>query len=183
MKADQTFDGCTLVSDSIVIRPLGFGDQEAIVTAGNDDEMQKWLPLPFPYTIENARWFILDFATQRQDDGTGLVNAVDLDGRFAGVIDIKRAEWRTQSCEISYWTSPWARGKGVSTKALVMLSRWIIQEAGFQRLEVRVAPDNLASQRVAEKAGYVREGLARNAGFTNNGRLDLIIYSRIPVDL
>ncbi|MBI3429614.1 MAG: GNAT family N-acetyltransferase [Actinobacteria bacterium] len=143
MKTDQKFDSCTLVSGSIVIRPLTLSDQEAIFTAGNDDEMQKWFPLPFPYTTENAQWFILDFATQRQEGGTGLVSAIDLDGQFAGVIDIKRAEWRGKSCEISYWTSPWARGKGVATEALVILSRWIILETGFQRLEVRVAPGNI----------------------------------------
>ncbi|HUW88694.1 MAG TPA: GNAT family protein [Candidatus Paceibacterota bacterium] len=182
MKTKQTFDVCTLVSDSIVIRQLASSDQEAIVTAGNDDQMQKWFPLPFPYTTENAKWFISDFAPERQHGGTGLVSAIDLDGKFAGVIDIKRAEWRGRSCEISYWTSPWARSKGVSTSALVILSHWIIQEMGFQRLEVRVAPGNLASQKVAEKAGFVREGIARNAGFTNHGRIDLIIYSRIPSD-
>jgi RimJ/RimL family protein N-acetyltransferase len=182
MKTQQTFDDCILVSDSIVIRRLTLSDQEDIVTAGNDDQMQKWFPLPFPYTIENAKWFILDFAPERQLGGTGLVSAIDLDGKFAGVIEIKRAEWRGRSCEISYWTSPWARSKGVSTSALVMLSHWMFREMGFQRLEVRVAPGNLASQRVVEKAGFVREGIARNAGITNHGRLDLMIYSRIPSD-
>lgn len=182
MKADQKFENCNLVSNLVAIRPLAQTDQEAILIAGNDDEMQKWFPLPFPYTFTNAKSFF-DLADQRKMDGSGLIRAIEYVGKFAGVVDIKKADWRAQCCEIGYWSSPWVRGKGVTSAALLMVSQWIFRVVGFQRIEVRVAPENLASQRVAEKAGYVREGIARNAGFTNNGRVDLIIYSRIPSDL
>lgn len=182
MKVDQTFENCYLVSKFVRIRQLAQTDQDAIVDACNDEEIQKWLPIPFPYTRENARWFIQDFASQRQKDGSGLVSAIELEGKFAGVIDIKRADWRSQACEIGYWSSPWVRGKGVMTMALLMLSQWIFQETGFQRLELRIAPENIASQKVAGKARFLREGTARNAGYTNSGRCDLIIFSKIPSD-
>lgn len=182
MRVGNTFESCYLVSNLVAIRPLALTDQDAIVEACNDEEIQKWLPLPFPYTHENARWFIQDFVDKRQIDGSGLVNAIEYEGKFAGAIDIKRADWIAKTCEIGYWSSPWVRGKGVVTSALLMLSQWIIQGAGFQRLEVRVAPENVASQKVAEKAGFVREGIARNAGYTNSGRCDLIIFSKIPSD-
>lgn len=181
MKVDQKFENCNLVSNLLAVRPLALTDQDAILIAGNDDEMQKWFPLPSPYTIINARSFF-DSANQKQMGGSGLISAFEYDGKFAGVVDIKKTDWRTQCCEIGYWSSPWVRGKGVTSAALVLVSQWILREVGFQRIEVRVAPDNFASQRVAEKAGYVREGIARNAGFTNNGRVDLIIYSKIPGD-
>lgn len=45
------------------------------------------------------------------------------------------------------------------------------------------APGNVASQRVAEKAGFTREGVARNAGFTNHGRVDLVVFSIIRSEL
>ena len=182
MKVDQTFQSCYLASNLVALRPLVLTDQDAVVDACNDEEIQKWLPLPFPYTKEDARWFIQVLTVQRQSDGSGLLSAIEYEGKFAGVIDIKRAEWISKKCEIGYWSSPWARGKGVMTTALLMLSDWIIQEIGFQRIEVTAAPENLASQRVASKAGYVREGIARNAGYTNSGRCDLIIFSKIPND-
>lgn len=182
MKTDQKFEDCNLVSTLVAIRPLALMDQEAIFIAGNDDEMQKWFPLPSPYTMTNAKSFF-DFADQRKMNGSGLISAIEYEGKFAGVVDIKKADWRARCCEIGYWGSPWVRGKGITSVALLMVSQWIFREVGFQRIEVRIAPENLASQRVAEKARYVREGIARNAGFTNNGRLDLIIYSRIPSDL
>lgn len=182
MKDEQKFENCNLVSNLLAIRPLALTDQDAILIAGNDYEMQKWFPLPSPYTVTNARSFV-DFSNQKRVDGSGLVSAFEYEGKFAGVVDIKKADWRAQCCEIGYWSSPWVRGRGVTSAALILVSQWILREVGFQRIEVRVAPENIASQRVAEKAGYVREGTARNAGYTNNGRLDLIIYSRIPSDL
>jgi len=59
----------------------------------------------------------------------------------------------------------------------------LIREAGFERIELRIAPDNVASLRVAEKSGFTREGIARNAGFTDAGRIDLVIWSLVPADL
>ena len=48
---------------------------------------------------------------------------------------------------------------------------------------LRAAIGNVPSQRVAEKAGFTREGIARNAGFTNAGRVDLGVFSLIPSDV
>lgn len=63
-----------------------------------------------------------------------------------------------------------------------MLSQWVLHQQGFSRVEVRVAIENYSSQRVAEKAGYVQEGIARQAGRVHSGRVDLIIYSRVSDD-
>jgi RimJ/RimL family protein N-acetyltransferase len=69
------------------------------------------------------------------------------------------------------------------TEATVALSRWVLTEAAFERVVLRVATGNKASARVAEKAGFTYEGTARNAGIVHAGRLDLAIYSLIREDL
>jgi RimJ/RimL family protein N-acetyltransferase len=67
-------------------------------------------------------------------------------------------------------------------EAVRLLTRWVIEEQGFARVEIRVATANVASQRVAEGAGYTREGILRSAGFVHDGRVDLIVYSFIAGD-
>ena len=57
-----------------------------------------------------------------------------------------------------------------------------MKSIGFNRIEVRISKENSASQGVALKAEFVREGIARNAGITNRGQVDLVIYSKIPSD-
>ena len=98
-------------------------------------------------------------------------------------IDAKRVDWRARTCELSYWTVPRARGRGILPRALRAIAEALIRGAGFERIELRIAPDNAASLRVAEKSGFTREGIARNAGFTDAGRIDLVIWSLVPADL
>lgn len=129
--------------------------------AASDPVTQTWLPLPNPYTVEDARTWCLDRAPAVRSSGRGLVRAIEADGCLVGSIDLKRTDWVSRVTEIGYWVSPTARGRGVMTEATQILARWVLDDMGFARVELRIAPENVASLRVAEKAGFVREGVAR----------------------
>ena len=88
-----------------------------------------------------------------------------------------------RSTEISYAVTADARGFGVAPEAVDALTLALVLEHGFQRVEVRVAPGNVGSRRVMEKAGFTYEGLLRNAGFVHSGRVDLEIWSMVAADL
>jgi RimJ/RimL family protein N-acetyltransferase len=64
-----------------------------------------------------------------------------------------------------------------------LLSRWALTELGVERLYLTTAPGNVASQRVAERAGFIREGLLRAYLPTPAGRRDSVMYSLLPADL
>jgi RimJ/RimL family protein N-acetyltransferase len=177
------FDDLEISSGDLTLRRFSLADLAELVECGNDPLIQSWLPLPNPYTEVHARAFIDEYAKELLVFGRGLLRAIDLNGRFTGSIDIKKADWMARTCEISYWSAPWAHGRGLMTSALKLLTKWILSEQGMERVEVRVATNNTASQRVAEKAGFTREGISRNAGFTNTGRVDLVIYSMVTGDL
>lgn len=85
--------------------------------------------------------------------------------------------------EIGYGASPWARSQGFMTETLRVMSRWALLELGLQRVELRIATQNKASLRVAEKSGFQHEGVARSAGYVHNGRVDLAIFSLIQSDV
>ena len=72
---------------------------------------------------------------------------------------------------------------GLAGEAVGAVARWLLVDQGFERLVLRAAPGNTASQRVAEKAGFMREGVARSAGFTNDGRVDLVVFGLVRSDL
>jgi ribosomal-protein-alanine N-acetyltransferase len=59
--------------------------------------------------------------------------------------------------EVSYWVAAGARGRGVATRALSMFSRWSFRSAGLEELWLCAHRDNVASQRVAARAGYLRD--------------------------
>ena len=122
----------------------------------------------------------LDDAPRVRTEGLGLVRAIaGKRGQLLGAIDLKGVDWAAKVAEIGYWTHPSSPRSGVMTRAVSLLARWTLADQQFERIELRVAPANLASVRVAEKAGFVREGIARSAGYVHDGRVDLVVFSLI----
>ncbi len=166
-----------------MLRALREADAEGIVTAASDPVTQRWLPMSNPYTREDAMLWVRETAPAMRASGSGLTRAIEWGGAFAGAIDLRRTDWRHRETEIAFWSAPAFRGRGVMTEATVALSRWVLTEAAFERVVLRIATGNSAAARVAEKAGFTYEGTARNAGLAHAGRLDLAVYSLIPDDL
>ena len=178
-----TFHATTLTAGDLTLRPLTQRDADDVAEACQDPETLRWLPIPQPYTLANAEWFIGTFAPAQRESGAGIVFAIESAGRLVGVIDLKHVNWSSKVAEVGYWVAPWARGRGVASFATRALAEWAIRGHGFERVEVFAALGNTASQRAAEKAGFVREGVARNAGYVHDGRVDLVLFSLVPVDL
>lgn len=177
------FPSAELVGDGVLLRPLRLDDVPDVAVAGADPLTQRWLPLPSPYTEDDARWFVEQFAPGQLASGDGIVFAVEVTGRLAGAIDLKHTDHSAGVTEIGYWTAPWARGRGVMRRAVVALSRWALLEQGMHRVELYAAVGNTGSRRVAEAAGFVEEGVARGKGVTHAGRVDLVQYSLLRSDL
>lgn len=81
---------------------------------------------------------------------------------------------------MGYWVAPWARRRGVATAALRLLSLWAIDHLQLQRLQLTVFPGNDASQGVAARVGYRREGVLRSYVEHKGRRRDLIMFSLLP---
>jgi RimJ/RimL family protein N-acetyltransferase len=169
-----------VASDEVVtLRSWRESDVDAIVEACQDPEIHYWIPvIPRPYRREDALAFIrgeLDTVGQHQ-------HAIVVDERVVGSIGMSVNRNRTG--HIGYWCAREARGRGVTTRALCLLSRYGFDELGLQRLELITDPDNRASQRVAEKAGYRREGVLRShLDHPDGRRRDSVMFSLLPGEL
>lgn len=180
-----TFQPATLQTERLLLRPYRREDAPAVAEACRDDLIQRWLPLPNPYTDADALTWCTEVAPRFRETGEGIEwAAIGVgDERLIGSFGLKRTDWRARSSEIGYWVAPWARGQGLAVEAVQAVARWLLFEQRFERMVLRAATGNHASQRVAEKAGMTREGVARNAGFTNSGRVDLVVFSFTSADL
>ena len=185
MSNHETFPELRLETPRLLLRPYRAEDAADVALACRDELTQRWLPLPNPYTDADALAWCTEMAPGFRPSGEGVEAAAIRreDGRLIGSFGLKRTDWRGHSSEIGYWVAPWARGEGVAVEATLAIARWLLVERRFERMVLRAATGNLASQRVAEKAGFAREGIARSAGFTNDGRVDLVVFSLTPADL
>ena len=85
---------------------------------------------------------------------------------------------------LGYWVAADSRGQGICTRALRLLSRYALDELRMQRVELITDPDNVASQRVAEKVGFQREGVLRAHLLHPDGRVrDSVMFSLLPGEL
>jgi RimJ/RimL family protein N-acetyltransferase len=117
---------------------------------------------------------------QGRRDGTREAFAI-LDGGFLGIAVAPRIDRASRTAELGYVVAPAARGRGVATEALRLLTDWAFAQ-GLHRLELLIAPENDGSRRVAERCGYVREGVLRSYWIKGDLRGDTEIWSRLPTD-
>lgn len=115
-------------------------------------------------------------------DGTGAALAIrDVGGECFGLVTIElHASGRA---EVGYWLLPEGRGRGRATRALQLVSRWALSEPRIARLELSTSPENTASQRVAERSGFQREGVLRSHHEVGGRREDAVFFSLLPGDL
>ncbi|MGH3740458.1 MAG: GNAT family N-acetyltransferase [Micromonosporaceae bacterium] len=170
--------------DGLVLRAFKTSDIDRLIIGCNDPELQRWIPLPSPYTKELATAWCAIGAEKLRMDGAGLHLAItDRDDQLLGDVSLKKTHWRHGHTEVGYWVMPRMRGCGVATAACRALAAWALRHEKIFRVELTAAPGNIASQKVAEKAGFTYEGVARSAGILHSGRTDLRIYSLIRDDL
>ncbi len=146
--------------------------------------MRRWLTrLPNPYTLNDARDYVTDFAREMRESGSGLALAIEHGGEFAGTVAMRETDWENLRTEIGYWIVPWRRGHGLAGWASSTLATWAVLDQGIERVVIKAATGNLASRRAAEKAGFVVEGIERSSSVGHSGRVDMMVYSFIRADL
>lgn len=139
--------------------------------------------MPHGYTERDATEFI---ATREGDRAAGIgisFAVVDSDGELLGSIGLMNVDWPERKAEIGYWVAKGARRRGVGTRAVVLLSRWAIEQLGLERIELSASPRNAASLALARRAGFTREGTLRRFRYRHGEREDLVMHSLLPEDL
>jgi len=169
---------------AVRLRRLRAADKAAVVKACNDGLIERFCyRVPYPYHESDfteflsynehfwpseliANWTVVDAKTDE------LLAMISLD-----VIAVRQAG------EIGYWCAPWARGRGVMSAAVRLVRDWAFDELELERLELVTDVDNIGSQRVAQAAGFRREGVLRGYLTARGRRSDDVVFGMVPSDL
>jgi RimJ/RimL family protein N-acetyltransferase len=169
-----------LSAGEILLRPFEESDLAAIVVACQDPEIPRWTRVPSPYTADDARAY-LEAAARGWAEGTDATFAV-VERETGVLLAAVGVHDLGAVAEVGYWVTSAARGRGVATTAVSLVSRWALGMAGVARLELLAHPENGASQRVAEKAGFTREGLLCAYLEIKGERRDCVMFSLLATD-
>jgi [ribosomal protein S5]-alanine N-acetyltransferase len=124
-------------------------------------------------------------AAQRERIGSSehLYAIVDVDGELAGIVSLSnlvRGPFR--SANVGYWVDDGRRGRGLATGAVNDVAELAFRELGLHRLEAATLVDNVASQRVLEKARFARIGLAPRYLHIAGAWRDHLLFQRTVED-
>jgi RimJ/RimL family protein N-acetyltransferase len=161
-----------------IVRDWRMSDAAALVRHGNNLEVARQLRdrFPHPYTKQDAQRF-LAFAVGA-DEPTNF--AIEVNGEAAGAIGyVRSADVERYSAEIGYWLGESHWGRGIVTEAVQLLTDFAFGVPNLLRLFALPFADNIASTRVLEKAGYVREGILRSSAVKHGEPRDQAMYARI----
>jgi len=167
----------------IVLRRPRPSDVEGLMAEGAEAQTQRFTNAADPYDRRAAEQELRWFSGGWTDPAApiGLVIADAGDDSYLGAVLLFR-DRPGGIVELGYGVAPAARGRGVATRAVRLASGWAFAELGTPRLEARTDPENAASQRVLERAGYSREGLERRSREVHGVRRDMICWSLLPGD-
>lgn len=155
----------------------------ALERLARDEGVLRFTRVPEPVPDGFAQIWLEDYEETRREGTREAFAIVDEAGEFLGLALAVRISRKDQTVELGYVVAPEARGRGVATEGLRLLTEWAFRELDALRIELWIDVANDASKRVAERCGYVKEGVLRSIHFKQGKRGDFEIWSRLPSDV
>jgi len=165
-------DRQTIGAGWLTLRPFTPADIPWVYEVLLDPAVQRFMQIPSPYRLEDAASYV-EQEYIAGGDGGRRADFLAEDAATAtrlGRVGVRLVEPGT--AEIGYWVDPRARNRGVATTAVRAVCQWAVTTAGIDLIEWRCQVGNVASRRVAEKAGFLIEATLRKRRVRHGGRVD-----------
>jgi RimJ/RimL family protein N-acetyltransferase len=165
----------------ILLEPFAEKHLDAVASMLDDADSRRFTTVPVPPPPEFPRSWLARYEEGRENGSREAFAVLDDAGAVVGLVLAPRIDRKTQTVELGYVVAPEARGRGIATEALRRMTEWALAE-GMLRLELKIDVGNDASKRVAQRCGYVFEGVLRSTYLKDGIRTDTEIWSRLPTD-
>jgi RimJ/RimL family protein N-acetyltransferase len=171
-----------LHDDLIHLEPLTLAHLADMLGLADDPDVVRFTRVPAGADETFVRGWIRRYGGGWQDGSRAGFAIRGRDDGFLGFAGLVDLDLEHREGELGYMVAPSARGRGIAPRAVELLTHWGFDELGLIRLELRIDVENPASERVAERTGYLRDGVLRNVHFKEGLRCDLGVWSRLRQD-
>ena len=167
----------------LLLRPSREADAAAVRAVYSEPDIRSWMAWDDRPPDDAEALANIERAARAWDEGTWAVFRIVDAATYEVVGGVNLRFGDHDIAEISYFLRASARGRGLATRAVRLVAGWAFDELAVERIELRVHPENDASRRVAERAGFTREGVERaSRAWPDGTRVDSIVYSLLPGD-
>lgn len=173
-----------LVTDRTRLEPIGPDHFEGFCKAQavSLPELSPWVVWADDPENEGTRAFI-DREPGEWKAARGWAFAIIFDSEVAGAVALNRHDPPFASAQLGYWIRSDLSGRRLATEAAAAAVDFGFNVAGLHRIELHAAPENIASIRVAEKLGFLQEGLLRDGGRDSAGNFhDMLVFGLLAGD-
>ncbi len=172
-----------LADDLVRLRRWRLSDLGCVEEASLDPRIPEGTSVPARYTeADGCAWIERQLSRQPEGRGLSLAIADTASNQAVGLIVLMHRRM-PGTAGVGYWLIPRARRAGRSTRAIGLLSRWALTDAGLARVEALVETDNEPSLRALRRCGFVTEGILRSHLYLAGRHRDVVSLSLLPVDL
>ncbi|GAA4216262.1 GNAT family N-acetyltransferase [Actinocatenispora rupis] len=148
----------------ITTRLIAADDAPALadLLVANHEHLARWEPRRDPgYATVDGQRAAIDDALRQYEAGTQVPHVIVDDGRIVGRTALSSViRGFFQSCSLSYWVAAADTGRGIGTTVARSMVRIAFDELDLHRVQAETLLDNTASQRVLERVGFTRIGVA-----------------------
>lgn len=152
------------------------------VVDDNRDMLTEWLTWVGTTQSEADSLHFIQHTQRCFEEESQLHLGIFIKGKIAGMVSCNTIHWPNKKADIGYWLARAHQGQGIMTTACRTLLRYLFEELGIHRAEIRCAVGNRGSQAVAERVGAQFEGIARGIEFLNGQFVDHRVYSKLATD-
>ena len=168
-----------VVSNEILLERIEVRDAETIFTAidHNRSHLGVWLPfVDTTKTVKDSEAFIQTVILHR-DESFNEVYTIWFKGDFAGIIGFHYTDRVNEKTEIGYWLVREMTGKGIVTRSCRALIGLAFEKMGMNRITIKCATGNSQSEKVANRLGFIFEGIERGGERYHDRFFDLKVFS------
>lgn len=146
------------------------------------EHIGRFVELPDHVTdLASATTFLQRYADKTADDA-GRLYGIWVDGTLVGGVMFRLFDAATGNCEVGCWLEEAAVGRGLITRAVRILIDWAVEVRGMHRIEWIADADNVASLKVAQRLGMVRDGVLRESYLYRGVRRDEEVWAVLAPD-
>ena len=163
-----------LTDGSVMLRASEPRDLAAIDAGIHDPDVIRWVG-----PTEGSALDLLAVNRQRWASGSPTLSICERDGECVGLVWLNVREADQTSGSVGYWLLPSARGRGIATRAVRLLSGWAAGDLGVTNLRLTTEPENERSRRVAERSGFRQTDVLRHSATIDGRWINQVVYELV----
>ena len=165
-------------TERLLLRRIDKNDVDEVLALRSNPQTMKYIPRPLAKSREDA----LEHIAMIEDkivNNTGINWGISLKGnpKIIGIIGHYKISPENHRAEIGYLSLPETNGKGYMSEAIKAVVAYGFQQMNLHSIEAIIDPENIASEKVLQKNGFIKEAHLRENELWEGKFRDTVIYS------